>query len=812
MHDGRMMLDVISLARLRRVVCGTVLALAGLLGTTIGAAQVPDTSAAARAASERLGRPVSNREILDAIRRSGLSQQEIRARLQARGLDPSLTDPFFRPGGVDTLAMAFASARALLDVVGAETLPSSLERDVTGLDSGWPAAGAPGEEAAAYAGRVFGKAVFNAAAAAFTPVTAGPVDPSYRLAPGDQVQLVLTGDVERVQNLEVRRDGTVLVSQVGQVPVAGLTFEAARTVLRQHAQRAFSGLATGAVQLDLSLTRSRTSQVFVIGEVERPGAYQVSAFATVFHAIARAGGPTERGSFRRIELRRGGQLVQEIDLYSYLLRGDATQDRRVEQGDVIYVPVNTRAVEVRGAVRRPAVFELKEGEGFGALLAMAGGLLPTASTERLQVDRILPADQRQPGIERVVVDVPFGGRSSALDSVPLVDGDIVTVFTIGRLRRNSVELRGEVYQPGTYEFRPGLTLGALLEQAQGLLPWALRDRVQITRPIPETGRSRFIEVSLAAGGDTTSLAEFDEVTVLDGRLLHPSGLVTVSGAVNAPGEFPFVEGQTLKGLIDRVGGFLESATSVEVARRQVSADYTDTTSTIYRFPVDSLFGRAGPSAGFVLEREDRMFVRSAPGFRDQRAVLVTGLFRYPGSYVLATDQTRLADVIARAGGLLPSASPDAFRLIRKARPVAIDLRKALAGDSTHNVTLQAGDQLTVGSYEPTVLVRGAVQRSALILYEEGRSFSDYIKAAGGGTDNADMKRATIEYANGEVATRSKTLLVFRKEPEVRPGSIISVPVKPADVRPSSFPQTLGIIVQATTAVLSLVLGYIAVTK
>lgn len=774
-----------------------------------GVAQAPPSgpTAAQRAASERLGRPVSNQEVLEAIRRSGLSLSELRGRLRMQGLDTTLADPFFQDGlsfGDSTLVSA-AGASTLLGVLGNED--TAVDADPATDLSRAEVAPSAGE----YRGRVFGKNIFGRSSTAFEPATSGPVDPSYRLAVGDQLQMVLTGEVERLQTLEIRRDGTVLVPQVGQVPLAGLTLESARTALRQRAAQAFSGLNSGGTRLDLSVFRVRTSQVYVIGEVERPGAYQVSSLATVFHALTRAGGPTERGSFRNVQVRRAGELVREIDLYDYLLRGDASSDVRVLQGDIIFVPLAQQTVEVRGSVRRPAIFELREGEGFQALRSFFGGLLASAATDRIQVDRILPPDQRTPGVERVVVDVPLRSNLESMDSMAVHAGDIVTVFGIGRLRRNAVELKGQVQQPGIYQFQTGMTLGTLIDRAQGLLPWALRDRIQVTRPIRETGRSEFIEVSLLGAGDTLRLAEFDEVTVLDGRLLYPSGRVTLNGAVNSPGDRPYLEGLTLKGVIDAADGFMETASSVELARRVISEDYSDTTSVIYRFPVDSTFGRRGQSVGFLLQREDRLYVHSSPGIRDQRTVLVSGLFRFPGSYVLANEGERLKDLVDRAGGLLPTASADAFRLVRNARPVAIDLSRAIAGHAQHNIALEAGDQLVVGAYEPTVLVRGAVQRSVLVLFDRNKDLGDYVEAAGGLIDGADKGRITVEYPSGQVSKVKRTLLLFRSAPRIEPGAVINVPTKP-EGRESKFPQTLSVIVQTTTGILSLLIGYLAVTR
>ncbi|HVT39195.1 MAG TPA: SLBB domain-containing protein, partial [Gemmatimonadaceae bacterium] len=410
----------------------------------------PTQPTAAQQAAAALGRPASNEQIADAIRRSGLTEQQIRDRLRSAGYDPALADAYFatasRPGVQAPVMVEAAQTSEFTKAL--VNLGLLAVGDLAADDSLANPARRTAERRIARAGSTFGKDIFDRASTSFDPVTSGPVDAAYRLGLGDQLQLVLTGQVELAYQLEVRRDGTVIIPQVGQVPLAGLTLDAARAVLKSRMVKSYSGLANGDARLDLSVARLRSNSVFVIGEVESPGAYQVNALATVFHALARAGGPTDRGSFRAVELRRGGKIVESLDLYDYLLKGDARGDMRLEQGDVVYVGLNARAVTVKGAVRRERMFELRPGEGFSDLLRFAGGLLPVASIERVQIDRVLPAERRAPGIERVKVDVELNGSLDSLSRVILADGDIVQVFTVGELRHNVVTVFGQVYQPG----------------------------------------------------------------------------------------------------------------------------------------------------------------------------------------------------------------------------------------------------------------------------------------------------------------------------------------------------------------------------
>lgn len=782
--------------------------------------RVPSQRTAAQdAAAARLGRQVTNQEIADAIRRSNLSPDEMRRRLRQAGLDPALVDPFLngQEQAADPTTPADASFVTALTRLGILEAPSgdALPGDAEAMPSGEAEEAAFGDEfdMEAPTSLVFGKNVFAARSRLFDPVVSGPVDPSYRIGVGDQLQLVLTGEVEAAYQLDVRRDGSVVIPQVGQVTLAGLTLDGARALLRQRASGSYSGIGEGRVELDLSVARIRSNMVFVAGEVEAPGAYQVNALSTVFHALTRAGGPTERGSFRRVEVRRGGRLLRTIDLYNYLLTGDVSDDIRTEQGDVIFVPLATRQVGMKGAVRRPGTFELLEGrEGFADLLRFAGGLLPTASTQRLQVDRILPPDQRAPGRDRAVIDVWINGRVADLDTLTLYDGDRVTTFAIGARRRNAVALRGEVYQPGTYEWREGLTLGALIDKAQGPQPWALTDRIQVTRPIIQTGRSENFALDLGTDeGRRFALKEFDTVIVLDGRLAYPAGTVAVSGAITRPKVYPYVERQRLGDLVAAAGGFTEEAAAVEVGRRRISADYSDTAAVVFTFPLGAARSLPDSAAAFVLERFDVVSVRKSPGYRATESVNLAGLFKYPGTYVIRTDGERVSSVVRRAGGLLPTAYTESFRLERAGRAVALSYAGAMAGDSTEDVLLVNGDRLSIGPNPTVVFVNGAVERQVAVPYRDGWGMSDYVSAAGGVAENGDNGRIIVEYASGAIDRKRKKFLFFSSSPKIRPGSTITVLQAPPK-KEGQFAQVMATTFQIVATVTSLLIGYLAVTE
>src|SRR5207248_9595342 len=269
---------------------------------------------------------------------------------------------------------------------------------------------------------VFGVDVFQRTTTQFLPLLAGPVPPDYKLGPGDQLVLILTGDVELSYPLPVTREGFVLIPQVGQVYVANLTLDQLREVLYSRLGRAYSGLTRGPgskIRFEVSVANVRVNQVYVAGEVKQPGAYQISALGTALAALYAAGGVTTRANMRDISIRRLDKVIARLDLYDYLLRGDKHDDIRLETGDVVYVPLRGRRTQIVGAVLRPAIYELKPGETLPDVLRASGGFRQDAALQHVTVHRILPAPVRGTGLfPRAVVDVPLPVASTELHDPP----------------------------------------------------------------------------------------------------------------------------------------------------------------------------------------------------------------------------------------------------------------------------------------------------------------------------------------------------------------------------------------------------------
>ncbi len=787
-----------------------------LLGTLTTAAfsQVvtppPRTTTQDTTKKTTIGKTFSGQQISDAIKKSGLSADQLRAKLLAGGYDPAMADDYFGKGVADSSKASFQSALMALGVLSEKSDTTKTPGDSTKAAKDKEKDKEKEMEPAVPPSRVFGKSIFSSRSTFFNPASTGPVDAAYRLGIGDQLQLVLTGEVEQYYQIDVRRDGTVIIPQIGQVSVAGLTLDGARGLLRDRGAAKYSGLSSGRVSLDLTVSRVHANQVFILGDVESPGAFEVSALSTVFYALSSAKGPTTRGSFRNIEVRRGDKLFKKVDLYDYLLSGDSRNDVRTEQGDVIFVPPSTRMVTVAGEVRRPAIFELKDGEGFADLLRFAAGLLPTASVQRVQINRILPARQRRPGVDRVVIDVPLVGAVSALDTVQLFDSDSITVFAIDKIVRNKITIMGGVNQPGEFEWRPGLQLSDLVRLSNGFTPWALTDRIKIRHPSLERGDYDVVSVDYVdPAAKSLLLREFDIVTVLDGRFQYPRVDMQVTGAVGVQGPIEWAQNMTLKDAIDYAGGLTEDAATIEVARRKVGSSYSDTSFTLITLPIEGRH-KIGASGSFKLERGDMISVRASPGYPRNRTVAVTGLFAYRGQYTLQSDSERVRDVVRRAGGTLPPAFGPSFRLQRDKKAVAVDYSLMMKGDPQHNIVLIDGDTLQISSNPDLVTVEGAVYRPVSIPYRTGWSLSQYIDAAGGRTATAESHQAVVERASGEVDHVRRRGWFFFTSPQVGPGSIITVPVAPPQTE--NFTQGLTTVLQVTSSMLSLVIAYLAIKK
>jgi polysaccharide export outer membrane protein len=793
-------------------------------------------------------RPDWVQQLQERYRQSGLSNAQVRARLKAEGYPEDLLDQYLTGNGDGTAAapsrQVFSAIRSLgitdsADVDDLERLAmqrsarreqqdrlrdTTVKRDTTLSEK---------------SAEIFGLSLFQNANNRFQANTEGPVDPGYRLGAGDKLVLILTGDVERADELDVNREGFVLIPDVGQVNVANLTLAQLEDLLYTRLGRVYSGVRRGAdatTRFSVSVSSLRSVQVFVTGDVVEPRAYRISSAATVLTALYAAGGPSEQGSLRRIEVRRGGRLAATLDVYDYLLRGDASQDVRLQQGDVVFVPVHGARVRVDGEVTRQATYELKSGETLADALRAAGGLKATAAGRRVTIDRILPASARAaPGADRAVVDVPLGNDGSA-PAFEMTDGDVVRVAAIADRIRNRITVKGNVWNPGAQGFAAGLTLEQALRRAGGLKPDGYLGRVLISRLRPDSTRMQLRAMLRDTTGATVEpfvLADDDEINVFSKTTFRPTEEVVIMGAVRASGRFPWREGLTLRDLILEAEGLDESAYlgAAEIARVPGVPDGHTTAQTI-RVSLDStyLFARTNAASAapeIVLQPYDNVLILRQPGWRLPQTVNLSGEVRFPGKYTITDRGERISDLIARAGGLTALADQDAAYFSRllssntnRARldsltaksdslkledaqriRVGVDLAYALRRKgSNDDLVLETGDSLDVPSRRQTVEVRGEVNAPTALAHAGGKNLGWYVGAAGGPTAKANARRAYVVQPNGKVESRHHLLYFIKLDPKPRPGATVVVPADDPDKPRTSVAATVGLVAQLLVSV------------
>ncbi len=429
---------------------------------------------------------------------------------------------------------------------------------------------------------IFGLSIFEGSTSQFDPNLAGPVDANYRVGPGDRLVLIITGDAERAYTLDVTREGFVVIPGVGEVPVANLTMRELDDQLYARLGKVYSGLRRtgGTMHFSINLARLHSNQIYVLGDVEAPGSYRISSAGTALTALYAAGGPTKNGGLRRVEIRRAGKLIDTLDLYDYLLRADGSHDPRLQTGDVVFVPVHGARVRLFGEVVRPGTYELRRGESLADALRAAGGFTPEASRQRVQVSRILPPDQRDTTQRaRVVIDVTSSQPDpEAAPAFPLEAGDVVRVFPVSDRIGRRVSVAGNVSMPGAVGFTAGMHLSDAIRLAGGLKPDAYLGQVLVSRLRGADSSRIELRTSLRdqsgrATNDMT-LQEDDEIRVFSITEFREPTYVAITGAVRRPGRYAFREGLTLRDLVLLAGGLDERASvrEAEIARRPTAFD------------------------------------------------------------------------------------------------------------------------------------------------------------------------------------------------------------------------------------------------
>lgn len=666
-------------------------------------------------------------------------------------------------------------------------------------------------ETKANSDKVFGRDIFRTKGLTFEPSVNIATPQNYRLGPGDEVIVDVWGASEATITQKISPDGYITIPDVGPVNLNGLTVQSASERIKSHLAKIYAGLSAANVSVGtnalVTLGQIRTIQVNVMGEAANPGTYAVSSFATVFHALYKAGGVSNLGSLRNIKVVRGGRTVAVVDVYDYILHGKSATDVRLQDGDMILVPVYETLVKAEGIVKRPMFYEMKQGEPLSALINYAGGFASRAYTRSVTIER-------NDGTEKSVATV----SEDDFINFKLQDGDKLTVGGILERYSNRVELTGAVYRPGYYEIGSQIqTVLDLITTADGALEDAFLNHAVLHR-VNDDKTLTVIPVDLKGILNHTvadiPLYKNDVLFVPSIYDLTDQGTIEVLGEVTNPGEFPFTHNTKIEDIIIKAGGLKESASvvRVDVSRRITDKNSTKKQKKIsqnFSFGIKDGFVIDG-EAGFLLQPYDQVFVRRSPGYVPQINVNISGEVEFEGDYSLSIRNERLSDVINKAGGISDFAYVKGARLERKMTEqekrqakemleviklqnamdgdsikisdddigdvysVAIDLESALANPhSEADIALRDGDRIVIPQYNNTITVRGNVRKQNTITYDPKKSLSYYIGEAGGYADRTKKSGTFIIYPNGHI----KELGRRASASEIEPGSEIIVPSK-----------------------------------
>lgn len=639
-----------------------------------------------------------------------------------------------------------------------------------------------------------------------------PVGGDYIIGPGDSLRIDLWGSVQARYDATVDRNGEISLPKVGTVKVWGISYAQAKDVINKAISRYFKGY-----ELNVTLGRLRTIQVFVVGEVESPGTYSVSSLATVINALSQAGGPSLNGSLRTIRLLREGKVVQEIDLYDMLLGGDRSKDLRLENGDTIFVPVIGPVAAVAGEVKRPGIYELKGKTNLVQILQLAGGIAASGDTGRLQVERI------EGNSTRIVLDYePKAGQmEETLAKVTIHDRDMIKVFPVFKALRHVVGLKGNVARPGEYQYKDGMRVTDLIPSYTALLPDSYLESAEISRLVSPDFHKETLSINLrkAIEGDQKEnilLQEQDTIRVFSRGEMEEKPVVSINGQVLNPGTYDYYQRMTVRDLVTAAGSLKRNAylDNAELTR----IDVVHGKANSIRVDINLKKAMAGdPEQNIQLQPDDVLIVRGVVEWLDatDRFVTLKGEVRFPGIYSI-TKGEKLDSVISRAGGFTDKAYLKGAKFTRKsvqesqqkrmdevisrteqdimkkqgelaslaASKEELEATKAsleglLKGldklklvkaegrvvvrlvplnelqKSPYDLEMMGGDVLDIPQTPNVINVMGQVYNPTTFVLTPGSDIASYLKKAGGPTRDAEEDEMYIIKADGSVDSRQQ---------------------------------------------------------
>jgi protein involved in polysaccharide export with SLBB domain len=656
---------------------------------------------------------------------------------------------------------------------------------------------------------IYGSEIFTRQNLTFEPNMNIPTPKNYVLGTGDELKIDIYGFSEKSQSLKVSPDGFIRYPNIGPIKIAGLNIDEAKVKLTSVLGKLYPGLSSGTTSLQLSLGQIRSIHVNLIGEISKPGQYTISSLSTIANALYAAGGPTKIGSYRNIDLVRNGKTIAKFDLYDYLLKGDLSSNKMLQDEDVIVVSPYKKRVEVNGGVKRVGIYEVSTNDKLSDLINYVGGLTDNANKLFVRVVRYGKQDNE-------IYTVGY----QELNGFELQSGDKITVDLIGANFKNRITINGAVYYSGVYSLEKVVTL---------------KDLISISKPMEEAYKKRAILRRLQNdftpeilsfdldevnnGTFNIDLKREDSIYIYKNSELKEMPSIQIRGDINKPSSYFFAKGLKLEDAILIAGGFKEGASKkfIEVARRIKDTAATNSNpsyANVYTLDLSS-YNKQGLQ--FDLEPFDIITIHKSPGYKEQISINIEGEVMFPGSYAISNSGERLSDILTRAGGMKSGGYAEGAYVLRRTfeNPISSDdvllknktsnlknanfdsskmsqidvafkenykvlgirLDEVLKNKgSIYDVILEDGDIIKIPKYVESIQTFSGVYFPKKIVYRNGLTVSQVLRESGGVIPNGLKRRSYVVYPNGEVKS-TKKILFFRTYPKLKPGSEVYVPIK-----------------------------------
>lgn len=604
----------------------------------------------------------------------------------------------------------------------------------------------------------------------------GNIDPGYIMGPGDELRIYLWGEAEMQFEGKIDINGNIFIPNVGQVFIAGTTYENLKDRMTRYLSRFYSGLTKEPqkIFLDISLTQLRPIRIVVMGESNNPGSQMVNAFATTLNSLYASGGIKTSGSLRDIKVFRNNRLVSSIDMYDYLNKGALSEDMRLMSNDVVFIPARMNEISITGEVNREMIFELKDNEGLFDLMAFAGGLKPSAYTKNITIRRIKSITTRNndSNFDREIITVNYNELLNQGRNFKLQDGDEVVVNKVLDQLDNEVIIAGSVFRPGSYDLSKSKTIKDLIQLSGGIRPNTYFDKVDVYRK-DDSGRLRFQSYDLSdilnddITNNTALLQRNDSVRVYNLTDIQNVEKVTIDGYLDEPRSMVWREDLTVYDLIFMSAKVedLEYKNRILTSRADIYRyQEGNTANQIIPFDLDEVLNK---SYDILLKPKDRVVLYGKDINRElDQYVTIRGAVKKEGRFLL-TDNMTVEDVILQAGGFVRTSFQDSITVTRErydftgnriadAQRIAVDGQYLVGQVNEPNGSyfLKNNDQISVdyipGSSEPReIKILGEIKYpGSYFLESKSEKLSSVLQRAGGVSPNARLNGAQF-YRNGQ---------------------------------------------------------------